>query len=138
MSLITVKRKKRKSKKKKVEVPKSLKTKMNAKEACGQNLFQKAKSHNCHGLIISDSCLELVNKYINEFLGVFTAPSCNTCICEDNDHPIILPCICRATTRPPRPSSTAECLRLIARLRGEQASAASWEPRPPFEAAEMD
>ena len=47
-------------------------------------------------------------------------------------------CICRATTRPPRPSSTAECLRLIARLRGEQASAASWEPRPPFEATEMD
>ena len=47
-------------------------------------------------------------------------------------------CICRATMRPPRPSSTAECLRLIARLRGEQASAASWEPRPPFEAAEMD
>ena len=46
--------------------------------------------------------------------------------------------ICRATTRPPRPSSTTECLRLIARLRGEQASAASWEPRPPFEAAEMD
>ena len=46
--------------------------------------------------------------------------------------------ICRATTRPPRPSSTAECLRLIARLRGEQASAASWEPRPPLEAAEMD
>ena len=40
--------------------------------------------------------------------------------------------------RPPRPSSTAECLRLIARLREEQASAASWEPRPPFEAAEMD
>ena len=34
--------------------------------------------------------------------------------------------------------STAECLRLIARLREEQASAASWEPRPPFEAAEMD
>ena len=50
-----------------------------------------------------------------------------------NDQPI-----CRATTRPPRPSSTAECLRLIARLREEQASAASWEPRPPFEAAEMD
>ena len=47
-------------------------------------------------------------------------------------------CICRATTRPPRPSSTAECLRLIACLRGEQASAASWEPRPPFEVAEMD
>ena len=46
--------------------------------------------------------------------------------------------ICRATTRPPRPSSTAECLCLIARLQGEQASAASWEPRPPFEAAEMD
>ena len=46
--------------------------------------------------------------------------------------------ICCAMTRPPRPSSTAECLRLIARLRGEQASAASWEPRPPFEAAEMD
>ena len=46
--------------------------------------------------------------------------------------------ICRATTRPPRPSSTAECLRLIARLQGEQASAASWEPRPPFEATEMD
>ena len=46
--------------------------------------------------------------------------------------------ICRATTRPPRPSSTAECLRLIARLREEQASAVSWEPRPPFEAAEMD
>ena len=46
--------------------------------------------------------------------------------------------ICRATTRPPRPSSTAECLRLIAHLRGEQASAASWEPRPPFEATEMD
>ena len=46
--------------------------------------------------------------------------------------------ICRATTRPPPPSSTAECLRLIARLREEQASAASWEPRPPFEAAEMD
>ena len=36
------------------------------------------------------------------------------------------------------PSSTAECLRLIARLREEQASTASWEPRPPFEAAEMD
>ena len=47
-------------------------------------------------------------------------------------------CICRATTRPPRPSSTAECLCLIACLREEQASAASWEPRPPFEAAEMD
>ena len=46
--------------------------------------------------------------------------------------------MCRATMRPPRPSSTAECLRLIARLRGEQASAASWEPRPPFEATEMD
>ena len=46
--------------------------------------------------------------------------------------------ICRAMTRPPRPSSTAECLCLIARLRGEQASVASWEPRPPFEAAEMD
>ena len=46
--------------------------------------------------------------------------------------------ICRATTRPPRPSSTAECLRLIARLRGKQASVASWEPRPPFEATEMD
>ena len=46
--------------------------------------------------------------------------------------------ICRATTRPPRPSSTAECLHLIARLRGEQSSAASWEPRPPFEATEMD
>ena len=46
--------------------------------------------------------------------------------------------ICRATTRPTRPSSTAECLRLIARLREEQASTASWEPRPPFEAAEMD
>ena len=46
--------------------------------------------------------------------------------------------ICRATTRPPRPSSTAECLRLIARLRGEQASAASWEPQPPFEATQMD
>ena len=46
--------------------------------------------------------------------------------------------ICRATTWPPRPSSTAECLRLIAHLREEQASAASWEPRPPFEAAEMD
>ena len=46
--------------------------------------------------------------------------------------------ICRATTRPPCPSSTAECLRLIARLREEQASAASWEPQPPFEVAEMD
>ena len=46
--------------------------------------------------------------------------------------------ICHATTRPPRPSSTAECLHLIARLREEQASTASWEPRPPFEAAEMD
>ena len=45
---------------------------------------------------------------------------------------------CRATTRPPRPSSTAECLRLIARLREEQASAASWEPQAPFEVAEMD
>ena len=46
--------------------------------------------------------------------------------------------ICRATTRRPCPSSTTECLRLIARLRGEQASVASWEPRPPFEATEMD
>ena len=46
--------------------------------------------------------------------------------------------ICRAMTRPPRPSSTAECLHLIARLREEQASTASWEPRPPFEVAEMD
>ena len=46
--------------------------------------------------------------------------------------------ICRVMMRPPRPSSTAECLCLIARLRGEQASAASWEPRPPFEATEMD
>ena len=52
--------------------------------------------------------------------------------------PFALLTICRATTRPPRPSSTAECLRLIARLRGEQASAASWEPQPPFEATEMD
>ena len=50
----------------------------------------------------------------------------------------IIDYICRAMTRPPRPSSTTECLRLIARLRGEQASAASWEPRPPLEAAEMD
>ena len=48
------------------------------------------------------------------------------------------PTICRATMRPPRSSSTAECLRLIARLREEQVSAASWDPRPPFEAAEMD
>ena len=47
-------------------------------------------------------------------------------------------CICHATTWPPPPSSTAECLCLIARLREEQASAASWEPRPPFEVAEMD
>ena len=31
--------------------------------------------------------------------------------------PNMLPCICRATTRPPRPWLTAECLRLIARLR---------------------
>ena len=46
--------------------------------------------------------------------------------------------ICCAMTQPPRPSSTAECLRLIAHLREEQASAASWEPRPPFEVAEMD
>ena len=46
--------------------------------------------------------------------------------------------ICRATMRPPRASSTAECLRLIACLREEQASTASWEPRPPFEAAQMD
>ena len=52
--------------------------------------------------------------------------------------PLVKDCICRATTRPPRPSSTAECLCLIACLRGEQASAASWEPRPPFEATEMD
>ena len=52
--------------------------------------------------------------------------------------PSMVLCICRAMMRPPRPSSTAECLRLIARLREEQASAASWEPRPPFEAAEMD
>ena len=51
---------------------------------------------------------------------------------------VLVTTICRATTRPPRPSSTAECLCLIARLRGEQASAASWEPRPPFEVAEMD
>ena len=55
---------------------------------------------------------------------------------ETDQKPLVS--ICRATTRPPRPSSTAECLRLIARLRGEQASAASWEPRPPFEATEMD
>ena len=55
----------------------------------------------------------------------------DTDIVDDQD-------ICRATTRPPRPSSTAECLRLIACLRGEQASAASWEPRPLFEATEMD
>ena len=48
------------------------------------------------------------------------------------------PNICRAKTRPPRPWSTAECLCLIAHLRDEQASAASWEPRPPFEVAEMD
>ena len=46
--------------------------------------------------------------------------------------------ICRAMTRPPHPSSTAECLCLIAHLRGEQASAASWELRPLFEAAEID
>ena len=46
--------------------------------------------------------------------------------------------IYRAMTRPPHPSSTAECLCLIACLREEQASAASWEPRPPFEAAKMD
>ena len=32
---------------------------------------------------------------------------------------------CRAMTRPPRPSSTAECLRLIAHLREEQAPTAS-------------
>ena len=46
--------------------------------------------------------------------------------------------ICRAMMWPPRPLSTAECLHLIACLRGEQASAASWEPWPPFEATEMD
>ena len=66
-------------------------------------------------------------------------------LCEVSNYMVALPLsstrtqnICRATTRPPRPSSTAECLHLIARLRGEQASAASWEPRPPFEATEMD
>ena len=32
----------------------------------------------------------------------------------------------------------AECLRLIAHLSETQASAASWESRPPFEVAEMD
>ena len=53
-------------------------------------------------------------------------------------HMKTIPSICRATTRPPRPSSTAECLCLIARLREKQASTASWEPWPPFEAAEMD
>ena len=57
---------------------------------------------------------------------------------KQNEIKVEIESICRATTRPPRPSSTAECLRLIARLRGEQASAASWEPRPPFEATEMD
>ena len=56
-------------------------------------------------------------------------------VIDENDKPFMDD---QATTRPPRPSSTAECLRLIARLREEQASAASWEPRPPFEAAEMD
>ena len=45
--------------------------------------------------------------------------------------------ICRAMTWPPRSSSTAECLCLIACLREEQASTASWEPRPSFEVAEM-
>ena len=59
-------------------------------------------------------------------------------ICIHMNIVIFMYTICRAMTRPPRPSSTAECLCLIARLRGEQASAASWEPRPPFEAAEMD
>ena len=53
-------------------------------------------------------------------------------------HNNFISAICCATTWPPRPSSTAECLRLIACLQGEQASAASWEPRPPFEATEMD
>ena len=63
---------------------------------------------------------------------------------NEKDHPVAQHynsynhSICRATTRPPRPSSTAECLHLIASLREEQASAASWESRPPFEAAEMD
>ena len=52
--------------------------------------------------------------------------------------PSMIEDICRATTWPPRPSSTTECLCLIARLRGKQACAASWEPRPPFEATEMD
>ena len=55
-----------------------------------------------------------------------------------NKYVIIIHDICRATMQPPRPSSTAECLHLIACLREEQASMASWEPRPPFEAAKMD
>ena len=66
-----------------------------------------------------DMCKSMEDRQINDFYKIWRH-------------------ICRATTRPPRPSSTAECLRLIARLRGEQASAASWEPRPPFEATEMD
>ena len=66
------------------------------------------------------------------------AAYCKSILYFPNNICTLLCHICRATTRPPRPSSTAECLRLIARLRGEQASAASWEPRPPFEVAEMD
>ena len=49
-------------------------------------------------------------------------------------YPIYMSCDDAAAS----PSSTAECLRLIAHLRGEQASAASGEPRPPLEVTEMD
>ena len=97
-----------------------------------------------------ESCLDDINKSNNEVRPRLSSSLLNSRM-TDMTTPIGMatpiapdlvwpshPDICRATTRPPRPSSTAECLRLIARLRGEQASAASWEPRPPFEAAEMD
>ena len=76
-------------------------------------------------------CVRSNTRYVHVMVTPYAARQLNHGL-----HP--LRSICRATTRPPRPSSTAECLRLIARLRGEQASAASWVPRPPFEATEMD
>ena len=75
--------------------------------------------------LCTDSCLYAYRVYM-------------VCTFEDKDSRRGHKSICRATTRPPHPSSTAECLRLIARLREDQTSAASWEPRPPFEAAKMD
>ena len=100
------------------------------------------KAKQCKTIVIFDTILESKILDASDLLILLNLQKPWTIACKDISRVLEIEYstyrICRATKWPPRPSSTTECLCLIARLREEQASTASWEPRPPFEAAEMD